>query len=340
MGRQTRVRCTKTRAVTARRVEGASALAAAPRSTLVVIGNFDGVHRGHQAVLASAAEESRDHGLLPVVLTFDPHPVVVLGKGAPSVLTTMERRIELIGRELRGVTVVVQPFTVELSEIAARAFVEGLLLGDLGASRVVVGENFCFGKGRKGDVALLQALGAELGFHARAHTLEGDGAGSFSSSRVRAAIEAGEVAEAARMLGRPHSLSGRVVRGDARGRQLGFPTANLADVAELSPANGVYACLVDRLGTDASARVLGPAVINVGVRPTVGAGRSVEVHVMDFDGELYEERLRVHLVARLREERRFAGLAALTEQIRADVAQARRLLASATPDPAANGAWA
>lgn len=323
----------------ARRVDRTSELRAEPRTTLVVIGNFDGVHRGHQAVLASAVAEARSLGLAPVVLTFDPHPVVVLGKGVPSVLTTMSRRVELMGRVADGLTVVVQPFTQELSEVPAREFVERLLLGDLGAGAVVVGQNFCFGRGRKGDVTLLAELGAALGFRARAHALEGDAAGTFSSSRARDAISSGDMPLAESILGRPHSISGRVVRGDARGRTLGFPTANLGSVAELPPPNGVYACLVDRLG-GVGAKALGVAVANVGVRPTLGAGASVEAHLLDFEGDLYDAELRLHLVERLRDERRFDGLPALVEQIGRDVVRARAVLASRTPDPAAGGAWA
>lgn len=304
-----------------------------------MIGNFDGVHRGHQAVLASAVAEARTLGLEPVVLTFHPHPVVVLGRGVPSVLTTMARRVELMGRAAAGLTVVVQPFTRELSELGAREFVERLLLGDLGAAAVVVGQNFCFGRGRQGDVALLGELGRELGFRARAQALEGDASGSYSSSRVRGAIVAGDMAEAERILGRPHSISGTVERGDARGRKIGFPTANLGAIAELGPASGVYACLVDRVHAGGSARALGLAVTNIGVRPTVGAGPSIEAHLLDFDGDLYGAELRLHLVARLREEQRFEGLDALVRQIRQDVERGREILARRAPDPRAGGAW-
>ncbi len=326
------------RAVSARQIDGCAALGARPKSTLVVIGNFDGVHLGHQAVLASAVDEAERHGLAPVVLTFDPHPVVVLGRGTPSVLTPMPRRVELIGRVSPALTVVVEPFTLELSALLAREFVERLLLRELGAAAVLVGRNFCFGRGRKGDIALLGELGTELGFRSRAHELEGDQVGSYSSSRVRGAIEAGDVRGAAAVLGRPHAISGRVVRGAARGRTLGFPTANLGGVVELAPKQGVYACLVDRL-EGGRARVLGVGVANLGVRPTLGAGASTEVHLLDFDGDLYDAELRVHFVDRLRDEQRFDGPGALVRQIQQDVAEARRLLSAATPDPAANGAW-
>ncbi len=304
----------------------------------MVIGNFDGVHRGHQAVIASAVDEARSLGLAPVVLTFDPHPSVVLGKGTPSVLTTMARRVELMERVSPTLTVVVEPFTLELSELEPREFVDRLLLDDLGAAAVLVGQNFCFGRGRKGDIALLCQLGKELGFQARAHELEGDALGAFSSSRVRGALGSGDVGAAGQILGRPHSICGRVVHGNARGAGLGFPTANLETSEELAPRGGVYACLVDRIEEE-GARALGKGVVNIGVRPTLGAGASTEVHLLDFDADLYGVQLRVHFVERLRDEQRFDGLEALVGQIGQDVARARQLLSSRAPDPAANGAW-
>jgi len=304
-----------------------------------VVGNFDGVHRGHRIVLASAVEQARERGVRPLVLTFDPHPAVVLRGVKSAVLTTMDRRIELIARIDPALGVVVEPFTLELSRLSARAFAEELLVGALGAAVVVVGENFRFGRGREGDVGMLAELGAELGFVARPHALEGDDTGRFSSTRVRTAISAGDMPEAERVLGRPHALSGIVAAGDRRGRTLGFPTANLADVPELLPPHGVYACLVDRLDADGAASRVGLAVANIGTRPTFEGGLSVEAHLLDFSGDLYGARLRLHLVAQLREERAFDGREALIEQIRLDVAAARQALASRVPDPEAASAW-
>ncbi|MFO0566945.1 MAG: bifunctional riboflavin kinase/FAD synthetase [Polyangiaceae bacterium] len=321
------------------RVDGTGAMLPSSRPSLVVIGNFDGVHRGHQAVLASARERAAAAGLRPVVLTFDPHPSVVLGKAPSSVLTTMARRVELLARALPDLTVVVQPFTRELAAHTARAFVESLLIRDLGARVVIVGKNFCFGAGRSGDVDTLAQLGAELGFQAIAHELAGDADGSYSSSRIRGHVVSGEVELAEALLGRPHATTGRVVHGDHRGRTIGVPTANLEAVAELVPKNGVYAALVDRVATDGAAEVLGRAVVNVGVRPTVAAGPSLEAHVLDFQGDLYDATLRLHFVARLRDEQKFSGLDSLVEQIRKDVEKGRELLASRSAEPAAGGAW-
>jgi riboflavin kinase/FMN adenylyltransferase len=305
----------------------------------VVIGNFDGVHRGHVAVLREAVAEAAKHGLEPLLLTFDPHPAVVLHDIPSRVLTTMDRRVELVTRVDARLRVVVEPFTRELAELEPRAFVEELLLENLGARRVVVGQNFCFGRGRSGDVGTLAALGRELGFEARALALVGDDQGTYSSSRARAAIAGGHLPEAERVLGRPHAISGVVEHGEARGRSIGFATANLGSVPELMPPDGVYACLVDRLFDDGRVEVLGRAVANHGVRPTLAAGRAFEAHLLDFEGDLYGQRLRVHLVERLREERHFGGLDALRAQIAADVAAARQALAARRPDPAAGGAW-
>jgi riboflavin kinase/FMN adenylyltransferase len=193
----------------------------------------------------------------------------------------------------------------------------------------------------------LAALGSELGFSARAMEIVGDDKGSWSSTRVRRAIAAGDWNDVESVLGRPHALSGRVVRGDQRGRTIGFPTANLADVSEVMPPNGVYAVLVDRLDRPESAgpRAFGRGVANIGVRPTVDGGLSTEVHLLDFDPpneadrDLYDARLRMHIVAFLREERKFSGLPALKEQIAKDAEQARALLAAKKPAPGPFGGW-
>lgn len=307
--------------------------------TLVVIGNFDGLHKGHRAVLASAVSEAEAKSLQPVVLTFDPHPAVVLRGAEPQVLTSPRRRSELIAREFPGVRVVIEPFTRELSLLTAREFVEQLLRQRLAVKAVVVGSNFRFGKGREGDVALLARLGEELGFSARSHDLVSDDAGAYSSSRARKAIEAGDLAEVERVLGRPHALSGVVIRGDGRGKTIGVPTANLGEIPELHPARGVYACVVDRIGSDGTAAALARGVANIGVRPTLDAGASVEVHLFDFDEDFYGARIRVHFIERLRDEQRFAGIEELVEQIRRDIDRAKLRLESMLPDPKASGAW-
>lgn len=289
--------------------------------SVVVIGNFDGVHLGHQAVLRQARALADARSLRCVVLTFDPHPAAVLGRVPPPQLTTLGTRVELL-RAHGAAEVAIEPFTLELAKWSPERFAQELLATRLAARAVVVGSNFRFGHKRAGDFEALRTLGATYGFEAVASEITGDEAGPFSSTRVRDAIAAGEVERAAGVLGRPHALHGTVVHGDARGRTIGFPTANLGGVEEMLPAHGVYAV---RAGTgSASARTMRGGVMNVGVRPTVdGLSLRVEVHLFDFDGDLYDQTMRVELVARIREERKFAGIDELKAQIARDAQAAR-----------------
>jgi riboflavin kinase/FMN adenylyltransferase len=324
----------------------------------VAIGNFDGVHRGHQALLGDVAADAAARGTEPAVLTFAPHPLAVLGRPVPPVLTALARKLELVRRCAPAITPFVRRFDLAFAAQSPEAFVVETLVQRLRAEVVVVGQNFRFGKDRAGDFAELGRLGARHGFETRSHVIVGDAGGPWSSSRVREAITRGDLDDAARILGRPHTLSGVVVEGDRRGRTLGFPTCNLAGVAEALPPFGVYAVLVDvevespldpaaldelaPMPAAAPAALLARGVANIGVRPTVHAGEarpSVEVHLFDTSADLYGARLRVHLVARLRAEQRFAGLDALKDQIARDAAAARERLAELAPDPAAGGAW-
>jgi riboflavin kinase/FMN adenylyltransferase len=308
------------------------------RGSLVAIGNFDGVHLGHRAVIQAALAEAQATGLAPLVLTFDPHPAVVLGREVRPPLTVLARKVELIERLGSELCVMVEPFTLELSRLSPAQFASEFVVGLLGAKVVIVGENFRFGHRRAGDLATLVKLGQELGFAAHASSLSGDAEGPYSSTRARAALAAGDLPAVERVLDRPHSIGGLVVAGAQRGRTIGVPTANLAAVAEALPPYGVYAVLVDRIDAG-RASVLGTGVANIGLRPTVSAGFSVEVHLCDFSEDLYGQTLRVHLVGRLRDERKFAGLPELKSQIAQDIAQARALLADVRPAPAACGAW-
>lgn len=295
--------------------------AAAPSSPCVVaIGNFDGLHLGHRAVIARLAELGAAHGAATCAYTFDPAPTSVVApqRHQPRIVTVAER-VRRLGEA--GVDrIVLEPFTRAWAAHPARWFAEEVLGRRLRARAVVVGWDFRFGAGREGDVDGLRAWlpGVEV---AALAPVEAEGA-VVSSSRVRRLVQAGDVEAAAALLGRPHALTGTVIAGDRRGRTIGFPTANLENEVELVPANGVYATLatVDRGAPRA-------AVTNVGTRPTVDGTRlSIETHVLDFDGDLYGRDLRVELVARLREERRFPGLDALVAQIGADVAAAREIL--------------
>lgn len=288
----------------------------------VTVGNFDGVHLGHRELVARTVSEARGAGGTAVVLTFDPHPARLLTPArAPRELTTLPQKEELLaGLGIDRLAVV--PFTRELAALPADAFVRDVLVGALGARIVVVGEPFRFGHRKQGDVARLAALGGELGFAVRALAPVLQGGEPVSSSRVREALRVGDVGTARALLGRPHFVDGRVVRGDGRGRTLGVPTANLEPENEVVPARGVYAgrCRL----ADGAERL---AVVNVGRRPTFGGGRiRVEAHLLDFDGDLDGTRIRLVFEARLRGERRFAGPEALVAQIRRDVARARALV--------------
>jgi riboflavin kinase / FMN adenylyltransferase len=291
-----------------------------PNGSVVVIGNFDGVHRGHQAVLAQARGIADAGSLSCVVLTFDPHPAEVLGRGKKPKLASIERRVELLRRHGAD-EVIVEPFTLELAAFPPERFAREVLKHRLDARAIVVGQNFRFGAKRAGDIGTLAELGRDLGFAVEPSAIAGDAKGPFSSTRVRAAIAAGDLDEAAHVLGRPHLLSGIVEEGDRLGRTIGFPTANLGGVVEMLPPYGVYAVTLPSLERN--------GVMNIGVRPTVGGTKlRIEAHVLDFDGDLYGQRLRVDLVKRLREERKMSGLDELKAQIAKDIEAARQLFAS------------
>jgi riboflavin kinase/FMN adenylyltransferase len=295
---------------------------------VVTIGNFDGVHRGHVALVAATLDRARARHGTAVVLTFDPHPArVVSPEKAPSALCTPSQKEEILAG-LGVDRMAVLPFTPEVARLTAEDFARQILTSRLRARAVVVGEDFRFGRGRQGTLATLRSLGEALGFEVAAVpavTLEG---GAVSSSRVRHALAHGDVALARALLGRAFFVDARVVRGDGRGRQIGVPTANLATENETLPAGGVYAgwCRVP-------AGEAFPAV-NRGRRPTFGAGaETLEAHLLDFEADLYDARVRVSFEARLRDERRFEGPGGLVAQIREDVARARAILAS----PGGNG---
>ncbi|MBW2453387.1 MAG: bifunctional riboflavin kinase/FAD synthetase [Deltaproteobacteria bacterium] len=312
------------------------------RPSLVVIGNFDGVHQGHQAVLAAVSRLAKQRELVPRMLTFRPHPAVTLGRQAPAVLTTPERKIELIEQACPGIDVVVREFTRDFAEQGPEQFVERVLVGELCTTVVMVGVNFRFGRGRLGSFADLERLGEQHGFEAIAEPLVSDSGGPWSSTRVRELIKTGDIEGASAMLGRPHLLSGTVERGAQRGRTIGYPTCNLANVPEALPPFGVYAVLVDRV-TEDGAKALAKGVMSFGVRPTVPDADPlplVETHLFDVTADLYGQQIRVHLVARQREELRFESFEALRAQIDADAAEARERLASWEPDPLVGGAWA
>jgi riboflavin kinase / FMN adenylyltransferase len=289
----------------------------------VAMGNLDGVHRGHQALVEATVSEARQRGSAAVVLTFDPHPArVLVPEHAPRALMTLGQKREVLAT-LGVDALLVLPFTPERATQSAEDFAASVLKDDLAAAVVVVGESFRFGHGRAGSLATLQDLGERLGFAVKgvAPVLE-DGI-PVSSSRVRAAVAAGDVKLAAVLLGRPYALDGTVVAGDGRGRTIGIPTANLAPVNELLPARGVYA---SRARTALSPSPLA-AVVNVGQRPTFGGTTvTIEAHLLDFQGDLYGTSLRVEFLEHLREEARFSSPEALVAQIQADIAHTRAVV--------------
>lgn len=288
---------------------------------VLALGNFDGLHRGHRKILDRVKRVATEHGATAVVMTFDPHPPrVVRPDKAPPLLMTKAQKLEAFAEAgLQGAAIV--RFTHELSMWDPEMFVRTVLVDWVHVSEVWVGANFLFGHGRSGNFSLLRALGARYGF--RAEKIDPVRYKDFvvSSTRVRRLVGEGRVDEAGALLGHQYFVDGTVVRGDARGRAIGFPTANLCTENELLPPHGVYAT---------TARVDGvvlASVTNVGVRPTVDAsGRtSVETHLLNVDRDLYGAPLRIGFVQRLRDERRFESLDALREQITADVRRARAL---------------
>ncbi len=296
-------------------------LPAAP--SVVTVGVFDGVHRGHQVIVGHAVGLARRLGVRAVALTFDPHPVTVLRPGhRVPLLTTVPRRAQLL-KECGVDEVVVLSFTEELSRLQPREFVDSVLRGALAATAVVVGSNFRFGHRAAGDLDTLTEIGAAVGFAVEGVPLVGTSGGTFSSSYVRERVLAGQVEEAALALGRPHRLDGVVVTGDRRGRALGYPTANVsAAEAAAVPADGVYAGRLVR-GSDAW-----PAAISVGTNPTFsGSTRRVEAHALDVDVDLYDSQVGVEFLARIRDTWKFDSAEALVAQMDEDVVAVRRLLA-------------
>ena len=298
-------------------------------SSVVTIGEFDGVHRGHQRIVARAAEMGAQRSLPVVVITFDPHPDEVVRPGShPPLLSTSRRRAQLLA-ELGVDAVCVLPFTYEFSQLGPDEFIRTVLVDRLHAAAVVVGANFRFGHRAAGDVALLGELGEKYEFTAEGVPLLADGGVTISSTGIRELLAAGDVAGAARDLGRPHRVEGVVVRGQQRGRSLGFPTANLETPPHPAiPADGVYAGWLTSLDTDGAEAERWPAAISVGTNPTFdGRERRVEAYALDRDDlDLYGAHVAVDFAARLRGMVRFDSAADLVDQMRLDVGAARLIV--------------
>lgn len=296
-----------------------------PRGAVVTIGNFDALHRGHQALIRNVVERARDAGTPAGLVTFEPHPVQVLRPDAGlRRLTTRQQKLALLAAQGLDAVFLIS-FDHRFADVEASTFADEFLGRRLALREVHVGERFRFGRGRAGDLPLLQKIGERRGYRAFGVEEVFAGGEPISSTRIRQAVVVGDVELAMRLLGRPYALEGTVTEGDGRGRHLGWPTANLALASELPPAPGVY--VAEAIGADDDGH---PAAVNVGVRPTVDPHRTdpvVEAHLLDFQGDLYGRHLELQLLRRLRGEERFADLDALKAQIGRDVEAVREYFA-------------
>ncbi len=297
------------------------------RPSVVTVGVFDGVHRGHQHLLRRLVAHAAETGAIPVVLTFHPLPRLVLSGYEPGqYLTLPGDRAHLLG-ELGVELVITHPFDDTVRHIRAADFVDRLV-EYLNMRALWVGEDFAMGYKREGNVAFLREQARQKGFDLRVVDLMDAGNERVSSTRIRTAVAAGDVLEAARLLGRPHFVFGEVVEGEKRGRAIGIPTANLAVPPDLAvPARGVYAAWAV-IGSETH-----PSAVNIGIRPTFDgtSALTVEAHLLDFSGDLYGQQLYLHFLARLREEKKFDSVDALVAQIREDIGQARELFRDGVP---------
>lgn len=292
-----------------------------PRGAVLSIGNFDGVHRGHQAVLCHVVERAHTLGVGALAMTFDPHPIKLLRPAdAPRLLTTLDQRLALIART--GIeTCLLVPFTHRVARMSAEDFVRDVLVQRLGVHEVYIGKNFRFGADRIGDVELLTRMGEELGFQAASSPIVEHGGGVVSSTRVRQAVGDGRVEEAGGLLDRTVFIDGPVLEGKRLGRTLGFPTLNIEVENELKPDRGVYVTAVHIPSFNRTF----PAVTNIGVRPTIydNSLTTVESHLLDFTADVYRERVRLFFFRKLRDERTFDSTTQLMAQIRLDVQASR-----------------
>jgi riboflavin kinase/FMN adenylyltransferase len=289
---------------------------------VVTIGNFDGVHLGHKAVLAQARTEADNLGLEVAVLTFEPHPVELLKPESPKLrLVEPDRKTALLAACGSDV-VLAQRFDDNFADLSAEHFAGDVLIRALGAKMVIVGENFRFGRGREGGLAKLCKLGDKLGFSVRSKPLVRSGKDEISSTRIRNLIMEGDMITANQLLGRYHELPGKVIHGKGKGREFGYPTINLGDVSVLVPGPGIYAayCKIDNREEKAA--------VYIGDRPTLGYGYTIEAFLIDYSGDLYGHHATLRFVERLREDKKFDGPSSLTKQIAKDVERSRRILGS------------
>lgn len=296
---------------------------------VITLGNFDGVHKGHRALLDTAIEKARDIGGTSVAVTFEPHPIKVLENGTPPPLITIyEQKVELI--EKSGIDVLVSiRFTREFAEMAPTDFIENLLVKKLGMAAIVVGKDYSFGKKRQGNIGLLKEYGEKLGFDIiiPPWVTPSGNEGRISSTLIRDMISDGKVSLVPPLLGRHYQIRGRVVSGrDRGGKLLGFPTANINLRDELPPQSGVYAVTVKCQYGEFK------GVANIGYSPTFDDHLfTIEVHILDFNHDIYNQDIRVNMIEKLRDEKKFSGINELSEQIKKDIDKARTILAPLIP---------
>ncbi len=291
-------------------------------SSVITLGNFDGLHLGHQELIRKVIGRAREIGASSIVVTFRPHPLKILAPDkCPPLISIYEEKIRLF--EKLGIDVLVKiPFTLDFAKMSPEDFVREILCDMLGAKEIFVGYNYRFGRGREGNIATLKNLGEKFGFSVREVEQVSLGGEVISSTKIRHLLKDGEVEHAAKLLGRTYAVTGIVVRGDGRGKDLGFPTANIAPKHSIVPADGVYAVRLyvrDKFYD---------GIANIGIRPTFGKNTlAIEVHIFEFNEDIYGEEISLYFVGRIRKEKKFASAAELIRQIRADIETARRMLA-------------
>ena len=293
-----------------------------PCRTVLTLGNFDGVHLGHREIFRRVVDKARELKGTAVVVTYEPHPLRLLAPDkAPLQLNTPEEKIRLLAASCIDLLVVLN-FTRQLADMPAEVFVRDILVGKLGVKHLIVGYDYAFGRNRQGDTEFIEVQARRHNFSLEVLEPVRAAQQAYSSTAIRKILREGRVAEAVKVLGRNFTLDGEVVHGDGRGRKLGFPTANLVTQKEILPRDGVYAVKVKWRDEYFD------GVINIGCRPTFApSAPTLEIHIMDFHGDLYAERLRIYFVERLRDELRFASVEALQQAVAEDIARARELLA-------------
>lgn len=293
-------------------------------NTVITIGNFDGVHKGHQTLIRRVIEKAKEISGTSLAVTFEPHPLRALGISSPPLITRHDQKMELL--EQTGIDVVAcLPFDKNFAAIPAESFIKDILVNKLGMKAIIIGPDYSFGKDRAGNIEMLKSEGGRLGYETIVAQWinDADEIGQrISSTRIREIVMEGKVDQAMKYLGRHYQIRGKVVKGRKRGgSQLGFPTANIKLHDELCPMLGVYAVTVETVWGNH------PGVANIGFSPTFGDDEfTIEVHIFDFDKDIYNTRIRVNMVARLRNEKKFSGIEDLSRQIREDVRVAKEIL--------------